>query len=473
MNGSVDSPLPNRGLAANSDSAESVLATYIADACDASVPDEVLVRARCHLIDTLAAILSGRFLPAGRFAYDFVAGAKAGNAATLLGSTDRSSIEYAAFANAMAAHADETDDSHLRGRFHPGCGIVPAALAVAESVDASCDALLKAIALGYDIGARSTMALGFSNPKTTAISTHAFGTLFGAAAASGALLGLSMKQAEALLSFTVQQASGLPYWNRDPDHVEKSFDFAGKSARNGVFAALLAKAGMTAPERPLTGSRGYLEAYAEKAQPATLTDDLGNRYEILHATIKKWSVGSPLQSMLDAIEKIFAEQAMTGDQIDAVEVRLPSDRIHVVDDRKMPAVCAQHLAALAILRGGVSFRDSHDGALMADPEILALRKKIRLVPDDDLAVARPERQSIVSIRMTDGQVARHHAKVVRGTPDDPIAPEEVAAKAEGILAPILPEGSRSLIDLCLERDFAISDLVAACRIDDAKAAGDG
>ena len=244
-------------------SIDATLAHYIAAAVRVPLPDAVGVRARCHLLDTLAAILSGRFLAAGAFGYRFVESLGAQSGATLLGGSRQSSVEYAAFANAMAAHADETDDSHVRGRFHPGCGVIPAAIAVAENRKASSDALLRAIALGYDVGARSTIALGFSNPRTTTFSTHAFGTVFGAAASSGALMGLSPKQAEALLSFTVQQVSGLSYWNRDPDHVEKSFDFGGKSARNGVFAALLAEAGMTAPDHPLTGPRSYLEAYAE------------------------------------------------------------------------------------------------------------------------------------------------------------------------------------------------------------------
>ena len=227
------------------------LAAYIAGATERDVPASVTVRARCHLLDTLAAILSGRFLPAGAFGYRFADGAPAG-LATLLGSAGKTSVEMAAFANAMAAHADETDDSHVFGRFHPGCAIVPAAFAVAEATDANSEDLLKAIALGYDVGARATMALGYSSPKTTVFSTHSIGALFGAAAAAGSLMRLTPAQAEALLSFTVQQASGLAYWIRDPDHIEKSFDFGGKAARNGVFAAELAHAGMSAPPQPMT-----------------------------------------------------------------------------------------------------------------------------------------------------------------------------------------------------------------------------
>lgn len=445
-------------------SIDRVLAEYIANAAETPLSAVVEERARCHLLDTLVAILSGRLLPAGVFGYRFVEGMGQQSGATLLGGEHQSSVEYAAFANAMAAHADETDDSHIRGRFHPGCGVVPAALAVGESRKASSDQLLRAITLGYDVGARSTIALGFSNPRTTTFSTHAFGTAFGASAACGALMRLSADQCEALLSFTVQQVSGLSYWNRDPDHVEKSFDFGAKSARNGVFAALLAQAGMTAPDHPLTGVNSYLEAYAENPHPEALIDGLGLHYEIAYSTIKKWSVGSPLQSVLDAVLAVFEGQPTSADAIDEIVVDLPSDRIHVVDAKAMPAVCAQHLVALATLRGSVGFADSHDHALMGDPEVVSIRQKVRLVASDELTRARPERQSIVTVRMASGEQRQHHAKLVHGTPDHPMTMQDVGAKARDILEPVMGTRCGTLIDLCLEHDFDVPALVEACQL---------
>jgi 2-methylcitrate dehydratase PrpD len=442
---------------------ETVIAAYISAAVEAEVPAEVLTRARCHLLDTLAAIISGRFLPAGEFGYRFVSGSATGEA-TLLGRSDKARVEAVAFANAMAAHADETDDSHIWGRFHPGCAIVPAALAVAESEGSTGEQLLKAIALGYDIGARAMMALGFTSPKTTKLSTHSNGALFGAAASTGALMKLNQQQAEALLSFTVQQVSGLSYWNRDPDHVEKSFDFGAKAARNGVFAAQLAKAGMTAPGRPLTGQNSFLEAFAENPKPELLSEGLGERFEILRASIKKWSVGSPIQSVLDAVEVLFDGKAVNPDTIRSIEVQLPSNRIHVIDDRHMPAVCCQHLVAIAILDGRVSFSSSHDEARMKDASVQAVREKITLVSNKELTQARPERQSIVTVEMTNGTKKSHHAKVVRGTPDDPMPPEEVTTKARDILKPYLAGQTNNLIDVCLNRNFSISELVSVCRL---------
>ena len=98
----------------------------------------------------------------------------------MVGTGFLTSTVNAALANGMAAHGDETDDSHLKARFHPGCGIVPAALATAESAGRSGNDLLRAVALGYDIGARSIYALGFGALYTEQHSTHTLATTFGA-----------------------------------------------------------------------------------------------------------------------------------------------------------------------------------------------------------------------------------------------------------------------------------------------------
>lgn len=115
----------------------------------------------------------------------------------------------AALANGMLAHADETDDSHAPSLTHPGCGIIPAALAVAERERRNGAAFLRAVAFGYDIGCRLTQSLNAYEFREDGHSTRSFGPMFGVAAAAGALAGLRQRQVGYLLSFTAQQASGI------------------------------------------------------------------------------------------------------------------------------------------------------------------------------------------------------------------------------------------------------------------------
>ncbi|HSR72132.1 MAG TPA: MmgE/PrpD family protein, partial [Kiloniellales bacterium] len=322
---------------------------YIATAPARALPDDVVEKTKHHLLDSLAAMVSGARLAPG-LAAARVAEALGGRPeATVVGTSLVTSAVHAALANGMAAHADETDDSHLGGLFHPGCGIVPAALAVAEREARDGTALVRAIALGYDIGARSTKALGYENPRSALHSTHSIGTGLGAAAAAGALLRLTEPQAIHLLSYAVQQASGIPYWPKDSEHIEKSFDFGGMGARNGVTAALMVASGCTGVTDCLTGSPSYLSAFALEPKPEELDAELGSRYEIQAASIKKWCVGSPIQAALDSLEALIEQHDLRAEEVESLTATLPDDRLPIVDNREMPDICLQHLLAVLLI----------------------------------------------------------------------------------------------------------------------------
>ncbi|WP_237213667.1 MmgE/PrpD family protein [Falsiroseomonas oryziterrae] len=434
------------------------LSDYIAGAADRPLPEAVARKTRLHLLDTLGAIVSGTELAAGQLGARFAASTGGVEEALAVGARALLPAAQAAFANAMAAHGDETDDSHLAGRCHPGCAIVPAALAVAERQDADGAALLRAVALGYDVCVRVNLSFGFPPPAKARHSTHSIGPAFGAAAAAASLLRLDARQSRYVLAYAAQQASGIPFWNRDPFHVEKAFDFAGMPARNGTLAALMVASGFTGVEDPLSGPHNLFAAFAERPDRAALVDALGERFEIGRASIKKWCVGSPIQAVLDAIVAITGGAPQDPGAIDAVVITMPDDRIHIVDDRAMPDVCVQHLAAVALLDGSVSFAAAHDIPRMQDPAIRALRAKMTLVPSPELTVAIPARQAIVEIRGPGG-TRHHHAVAVRGTPENPMPEEEVEAKALDLLLPLLGDRASSLVAATRELgSYRIRDL---------------
>lgn len=429
------------------------VAAHIAATAATALPDHVETRARLHLMDSLAAIISGTRLRAGRRAVAFASSQVGPPQACVPGTSLRTTAIDAAFTAAMCAHADETDDSHLGGRFHPGCAVVPAALAVAEYRGRSGAELLRAIACGYDIGARATLALGFSAPRSGTHSTHCLGANFGAAAAAGTLAGLDAAQAEHLLSYATQQASGIAYWNRDSEHVEKAFDFGGMGARNGVFGALFVASGASGCTGSLTGDFSYLSAFGEDPDPEALADGLGDRFEILAASIKKWCVGSPIQAALDSVTALIDSEGIRAKDVAQLRVTMPDDRLTIVDNRNMPDVCLQHLLALTLVDGGVTFTSSHDVGRMKDPAILDVRTRIQAIPSAELTVARPARQAIVEIDTVDGQHLRHRTYAVLGTPDNPMTEAQVEAKARDLIAPVLDENrTETLIETL--RDIA-------------------
>jgi 2-methylcitrate dehydratase PrpD len=411
------------------------LSAYIAGAGRQRLPAPVAEKTKHHILDTIAAMVSGAPLLPGRKAISYVKALGGAKEACVVGSRIVTGAANAALANGMLAHADETDDSHAPSLTHPGCGIVPAALAVAEREGSSGEALLRAVALGYDVCARLTMSLNAYEFREDGHSTHSFGPMFGAAAAAGSLLRLSADQCRYLLSYTAQQASGVSCWMRDEEHIEKAFDFGGMPARNGVYAATMVAHGFTGVEDVFSGERSFFVAYGREPKPEVLVQGLGEDFEILRTNIKRWSVGSPIQAPLDSLADLIKDGLRSQD-VDSVLVRVAHQGANTTDNRNMPDICMQHMCAVMILDGTVTFKSSHDEKRMRNAKVLDLRKRITLKGDDDLTRAMPSRQGIVEVKLRDGRTLRHHTKAVRGTVENPMTRAEVDVKSYDLLAPV-------------------------------------
>ena len=437
------------------------LSAYMSEAENRALPEPVLEKTKHHVLDTIAAMVSGAALPPGRAAIAFARGYGGKTVATVAASRIVCGPIEAALANGVLAHADETDDSHGPSRSHPGCAVVPAALALGEQFGAQGMHFLRAVALGYDVGTRVTMSMGGPSYQTlTHRSTHGTAQIFSAAAAAGCAARLGERQMRYLLDYTAQQSSGIGAWGRDTDHMEKAFVFGGKSAAGGVTAALLVQAGWTGVDDIFSGADNFFEAFAPredgvmKADPAGMVDALGERYEIMRTNIKKWTVGSPIQAPLDALELFFKRRAFSADEVQKVVVRMASDEARTVNNREIPDICLQHMIAVMLLDKTASFAAAHDNARMKDPAVLRQRAKVELLADPRIDAVRPRREGIVELTLADGTQMSEWIKDVRGTAENPMPRAEVVAKARDLMAPRLGKAkSAKLIDtlLALER----------------------
>src|SRR5512144_2451147 len=175
------------GMATGAESVGPVMAAlsgYMSGARHRALPDDVVEQTKHHVLDTFAAMVSGAELLPGRAAIRFARDYGGERIATVVGSGVVCGPIEAALANGVLAHADETDDSHAPSLSHPGCAVVPAALAVAELEGRSGPDVVRAVAVGYDVGTRIAAALGAERFFDRHHSSHAFGGLFGATAAS-------------------------------------------------------------------------------------------------------------------------------------------------------------------------------------------------------------------------------------------------------------------------------------------------
>ena len=413
------------------------LARYMVSARDRSLPDAVVRACKHRILDTFAAMISGARMKPGLAATDYVRRLGGDAQATVVASNLRTSAAQAALANAMCAHADETDDFEPVTKAHPGCSAVPAALAMAEKNGASGEAFLRAVALGYDLGCRLLLALGPDLVRGTHRSAEGMSSTFCALGAAAGLAQLDERRSRFAISYAAQQISGLWSWVNDEDHIEKAFDFAGMGARNGVMAVTMVEAGMTGTSDVLDGTHNLFVALSSESRPEALLEGLGSRFYVTETAIKTYSVGYPCQSALDAVLALRKQYELSPGNVQSIVVKLPTDAVGIVGNSAMPDVNCPHLVAVALLKGAVSFVDSHDTVLMKDPAVLAIRQKIQLKPDASLMDPAAPRGAIVEVTLTDGRQVQHHTQFPPGTKENPLSTEAVAAKARDLMAPVL------------------------------------
>jgi 2-methylcitrate dehydratase PrpD len=413
------------------------LARYMAEARQQTFAPDVAREARHRILDSLAAMVSGAHLKPGEMAIKFARSLGGVAEATVVATDIRTSAINAALANAMFGHADETDDFHPATKAHPGCSVVPAALAMAEREGSSGKELINAVALGYDLCCRFLLALGADQVRAAHRSAEGTSSTMGSVGAAGSLARLDEKGMRHALSYAAQQVSGIWSWVRDAEHVEKAFDFSGMGARNGVTAAIMAQMGFSGVWDVLDGEHNALIALSADPRPEEMVAGLGSRYYITETAIKPYSVGYPIQAPLDAFLRLQREHGLSADNVERIVVKLPADGARIVNDRSMPDVNCQHIIAVALVSGTVSFEDSHSYERMADPKVLAAKARVQLVADAGLMNPAAPRSGLVEVTLKDGRSVSLFTPHAPGTKENPMDTESVNSKARLLMAPVL------------------------------------
>ena len=413
------------------------LAAYMVASRSRELPENVLRDAKHRILDSVAAVVSGSALPPGVMATRFIRTQGGTPEASVLASDIRTTAINAALANGMLAHADESDDFEPTTKAHPGSSIVPAALAMAEKDHRPGMEMIRAVALGYDVGVRFLLALGPDHVCGTHRGAEPYGAAMGSMAAAASLARLDETRMRHAISYGAQQVSGLWSWVQDKDHIEKAFDFSGMGARNGVTAAVFVQAGLTGVHDVLGGTHNLLQALSTNPDPEAMVAGLGSRFIITETCIKTFTVGFPNQSPLDALLQLRREHALGPDQVERIVVHLPEDAIGIVGRSKMPDVNCPYLIATALVEGGVSFAHSHSHEHMADPRIRAVMERVTVIGDPKLNDPAAPRGGIVDLVLKDGRTLSRHTRFPPGSKENPLDTEAVNAKARDLIGPVL------------------------------------
>ena len=429
-------PAPARTSGASAD-LTGELARYMVAAREQNLQQKVLQDGKHRVLDALEAIVSGSRLRPGDAAIRFIRTQGGVHESSVLGTDIKTSAINAALANGMFAHADETDDVDPLTKAHPGAGVVPAALAMAEKEQRSGLELLRAVELGYDVGCRFILALGNEAVRKAHRGIEAPVSTMGGMAAAASLARFDEERSRYAISYAVQQISGIWSWVEDHDHIEKAFDIGGMGARNGVTAVVMVQNGCTGVRDVLTCRHNALQALAANPRPEEIMAGMGTRFFVSETGIKTFPVGYPNQAPLDALLRLRRQHELRPDNVERVVVYLPEDAPGIVGNSPMPDVNCQHLVATALVDGGVSFEKSHSREHMSDPQISAIMKRVQVVGDPKLNDPAAPRSGRVEVSLKDGKTVTHFTRFPPGAKENPLDNDRMNAKARDLMTPVL------------------------------------
>ncbi|MFN8545427.1 MAG: MmgE/PrpD family protein [Candidatus Binatia bacterium] len=420
------------------------LATRVVAWRDGTLPDAVLRRAHELLLDFVGVAVGGAGEASSVVLRRGLAALGLAGTATVIGTGDRLAVPAAACANGAAAHALEMDDTHQGGSIHLGASVFPAALAAAELVGATGDAVLRAAVAGYEVGARLAMALDPAAHYRRGF--HPTGTCgaFAAATAAGLILGLDANAIAAALGIAGSQAAGSMEFLADGAWTKRLHP--GWAAQAGLHAASLARAGFVAPATIFEGRFGVLAAYSDAPRTAPLLAD--DRFELLDTAVKPHACCRYMQGPIDAALALRTEHEIDPAAIETIDVGVLAAGWAIVCE---PEVRKRHPTSVvdlqfslpfgvaAALARGAASPDEFALATLDDPDVRSLMDRVRAVRDPALDACFPRAwPAWMRIRLRDGRTLERHVAQPLGDPENFLDPDALRAKLRRLAGRTLP-----------------------------------
>lgn len=427
------------------------LSTFVADSAWQTIPEIVRHEAKRALLNYFAVAFAGAGDPTVALLSKTLAPFAANKQASVIGLAARTDMLNAAALNAASSNVFDFDDTHERTVIHP-TGPVAAALlahaqarpALAHSAQANSaqensaratstqvnpitgTAFLHALVLGIDIECRIGNAL---SPGHYARGWHITSTcgVLGAAMAVGKVLGLSARQLNWALGSAANQACGQV---ETLGTMAKSTSVAN-AARNGLLSALLAAADFSGPDQPLEGPRGFLRLMGDTVDWAAITEQLGERWELMGNTYKPYPCGVVLNPVVEACLQVSGMRntaALIPEEVVSIELtghpllRQRTDRPNVQSGRASQ-VSAQHAVAVSLLRGRAGLNEFSDAAVR-DPKVRTLGNTVVFKDDPGYAID----SSTVTLQFRNRPSLRVHVDHARGSIGRPLSDSDLEEK---------------------------------------------
>ncbi len=407
------------------------LAAFAAGLAYEDIPAAVLRRTEDLMLDTLASVLAGSSARAVQSIAHFAdaMGPSSGPAENIVTRKTTSPL-FATMVNAASSHMVEQDDVHNGSVFHPAAVVFPPAIATAQSLGRSGKELLTACVAGYEVGIRVGEFLGRSHYKIF----HTTGTAgtIAAAAAVGRLLGLDAEQMLNAFGSAGTQAAGL--WEFLRDAADSKQLHTAKAAANGLTAAYLAQDGFTGARRILEGLQGMAAGMSTDADPAKLTDRLGERWTVLETSFKYHASCRHTHPAADALLKIVQEQDLQAKDIESVVAHVHQGAIDVLGPVVNPTTVHQSKFSMGSVLGLIATHRraglAEFDAGLADSQIKDFRDRVTMELDAEVDQAYPAQWiGKVTVRTRDGKTFQARVDEPKGDPGNTLSRDEIEDKA--------------------------------------------
>lgn len=445
------------------------LATFVADSRASDIPRNVLHEARRALLNWTGCAVGGAQHETVHTALAALSPFFGPSQASILGRRERADMLHAALLNGMASHTFDFDDTHLRTVIHPSGPVAATLLALAEHQTVPGSEFLHAFVLGVEVECRIGNAV---YPAHYDVGWHITGTagVFGAAAAAGKVLGLSVTQLVWALGIAATQASGL----REMFGSMCKPLHPGIAARNGLCAALLARQNFTSAELGIEGKRGFANVLSTARDYRQISENLGQTWELLENTYKPFACGIVIHPVIDGCIQLRNQYQLTVERIREVRLRV-HPLVLELTGKTEPRVGLEgkfsvyHSAAVALCDGAAGEEQYSDAKVRA-PLLVALRQRVSATADASIR----EDAAVIEIVLDDGTRLEKRVEHAVGSLSHPMSDADLEDKFARLCAGTFTEPRiGQLIELCwcLERCASAGDLARLASLTDASREG--
>src|SRR5229473_7353199 len=409
------------------------------------LPMDVIELGKKSILDGLGLALAGSRAQNGKLFREYAASlGLPDRGATVMGTETKLPPRFAAFANGLAIHVEDFDDTQLAvGKdrtygllVHPTAPVLPAALAFAETAATRAKDFLVAYHLGVEVECKIAEAI---SPRHYEDGFHSTGTcgVFGGTAACAKLKGLDIVHTSRAFGVAASHAAGL----RENFGTMMTPFQAGHATESGVVAVDFAALGWTAAEQILEAQRGFFHAYGGTYDPAAIVDRLGKPWTLQNpgVSIKPFPSGSLTHPGMTELLRLIHDHSIRAADVERLEVgtnrNTPNALIHHQPTTGLQGKFSMEFCMAILLLDGKADQTKYTDAVVNRDDVKKMIERVRFYVDPEAEKAGYDKMTtILKITLKDGRTISGRADFGKGSPVNPMSYDEVADKFRGCAA---------------------------------------